>query len=97
MVEKLISQRYYPLFGKSSYHNSQKFCEHLHEFDSNRILYQKFTNKAKLISEMFQELQHFTSDNSIRDILLLNYFETIVNNLLGVHHVNSFFQSCFDK
>jgi hypothetical protein len=95
--EKLVKQRYLPIFGATT-KDPQSKCLQVTE-KKQLELEEKFSKAATEISRLFKEMQGYspkhTNGEAILELHLANYIENMSNLLLGIENVNKFLQTCF--
>jgi hypothetical protein len=95
-LQRLVEQRYLPLFGQE---NSVCICKcDDPQWDSfKQELKAHMEPRVKQLVKSFKQLLQYSQDKHISYILLGNYVELVVEYVVGVEKVNSFLQTCLTK
>jgi hypothetical protein len=97
LMNELKQQRYIPLFGPIDLQTVHNPCTSSGAVwaDFKASIAANIAAKSKNYAHLFTKIASYSEDNSIRNILLFQYFEQAVSSFLGVESVNEFFQTCF--
>lgn len=103
-VQELYEQRYSPIFGKNLDETETKTagsddifwsCRERNFSEVLSVEEEAMKLKAHPIVDYFGQLQQYSNEPQIRNVLLMQYLESVVEYFLGVENLHRFFYLCF--
>lgn len=106
-LQYIFEQRYQPIFGKIHpneidpifHYCIESQASDLEEFknengDIVKLNLEKFEEKVKLFVPFFERIENLSKEPEVRNVLLIQFIENLVEYFLGVANLNQFFQIC---